>query len=318
MKLKAGHKYTLLLGLVITAVVLCTLPFLATKKEVIYIYTESPVPLSKEEGFIRELQRIGIKTIVNADKMPQKEDIGFWFKNPEYAKVIEKSPAKYNFLYTEAYYPIEWKNSTKQPIILTPYRELYEHYMRSNIKTAMITLGLNTADFYDKRQDKKYSLLYYGDNNKSSPLNKELKEKYNPKILGSFWDKKENINIIDNGLPKTRHQALSEAKIVIIYNEPHAPASKRISQEIMEAVMSGALVFSSPNKAVSELYGENIIIYDNQEDLMQKLAYYLAHYDKIKDKIISAQKVTLEKLSTSITAQRVKEIIDWLKNNKKN
>lgn len=114
--------------------------------------------------------------------MPAVGTVGLWFRPPEFASQLETSPAAWNFIYNEDYYPFDWRGLKKFPVVLTPYRELYEHYARSNIRTAMFTVGVNTTDFYAPETVfqpgyKVYPLVYYGDNNKSSPLAESLKNK---------------------------------------------------------------------------------------------------------------------------------------------
>lgn len=315
MKLKAGHKVILFLVATIAAAVLCTLPFLVVKKDVIYVYTENLAPSSAENGFINELQRSGYKVVVNSSSLPTDEAYGFWFKSPEYAEQIEQSPAKLNFLYTEAYYPIEWKNTSKHPIVLTPYRLLFEHYMRSNIKSAMMTLGVNLAEYYPSSAEKKYNVLYYGDNNQDFPFTELLQNRADTKFFGAYWDKRDKVIETDEEKGIKANDILSLSKIVVIYHQPDSPQSKKVPADVMQATASGTLVFSSPNAAIIEDYQDNIIIYENEQDLQEKLDYYLKNYTKVQAKILAAQKITAEKFSTSATNKRFQELLGWLKEN---
>lgn len=182
MKLPAAQKTVLGLLAAIAAAALCALPFLAVKKDIVYVYAKSPVPDSRETGFIRELKRLGYEVKLNSSSLPAVGTVGLWFRPPEFASQLETSPAAWNFIYNEDYYPFDWRGLKKFPVVLTPYRELYEHYARSNIRTAMFTVGVNTTDFYAPETVfqpgyKVYPLVYYGDNNKSSPLAESLKNK---------------------------------------------------------------------------------------------------------------------------------------------
>ena len=314
MKIRTGHKFVLYLVSAITAAVLCTLPFLAVKKDTLYVYTNSPELLSSEQGFIRELKLLGINVIVNGNNKPEADSYGLWFKNPEYVAELDTSPAKINFLYTEAYYPIEWKDKDKHPVVLTPYRELYEHYVRSNIKTAQLALGVNTTDFYAEGKQKKYPLVYVGDNNKVSPIAEFLQQRQDVKFIGAFWPKEKTLPINEKQASE-RRKALSQTKIVVVYNAEETPASKKIPNEVLEAVAAGALVLSSPNAAISETFGENVVIYEDETDLSNKYQYYLAHNKEAQNKIIAAQNILTEKLSSKAAAVRFKKILDWLKEN---
>jgi len=308
MKLKAGYKYTLFLVLALTAVMLCILPFLAVKKDILYVYTQRAVPSVEEQGFIRELRRLGLSVMVNENTKTDKENYALWFKNPDYAEKIADFVFKKKFLYTEVYYPLDWKTVKNPPIILTPYREIYEHYMRYNIKSAMMTLGVDTSVFYESSHHKKYPLIYRG-NNKNNKVSQYLKDHTDALFLGTFWPKDYKQLSLESSLPKGRSKVLGEAQRVVVYNKDTAE-SKRIPNEIMEATACGALVYSSYNKALEETYQDSVILYTDEEDLKLKLN---EPFDK--NKAIKAQRITVEKLSSAASAKRFKELLDWVKNN---
>ena len=165
MKLKATHKIYLIVLLSITAVALCALPFLLVNKDVIFIYTKNHYPTSKENGFIDGLKKSGYRVIVNTStKTPQK--VAIWFKSTNAVKTImDTTQFKYNFIYNEDYYSLNWQELKEKPIILTPYQELYEHYMRNNIKSARFYLGVNTKDYYPTGEAKKDIVYYENKNN---------------------------------------------------------------------------------------------------------------------------------------------------------
>ncbi len=135
--MKARYKFILFLVSAISAVALCALPFFAGHKNIVYVYTKQNAVDKREQDFISELKHIGYYIQLNSPKLPAKEDIVIWFRSPEFAKEIANSPAQYNFLYSDAYYPFDWYGMQKYPVMLTPYQDLYEHYMRANIKSAV-------------------------------------------------------------------------------------------------------------------------------------------------------------------------------------
>ena len=77
MKLPAAQKTVLGLLAAIAAAALCALPFLAVKKEIVYVYAKSPVPDSRETGFIRELKRLGYEVKLNSCRQPGRSACGF-------------------------------------------------------------------------------------------------------------------------------------------------------------------------------------------------------------------------------------------------
>ena len=134
-------KQIFLAVLAIAAVVLCTLPFLVKSSKKIYIYTITDTPNVAEANFISQLNKQGFNIKLNSTTSPQKGAYVLWFAPPEHAlKLKDISQAQYDFIYSEAYYPFDWHKVAKQPVMLTPYQNLYEHYMRSNIKSALLDI----------------------------------------------------------------------------------------------------------------------------------------------------------------------------------
>lgn len=317
MKLKARYKIGLSLVVAITVAVLCTLPLLAVNIETIYIYTKSPNPTSEENGFISELKNLGYRVKVNHVTFPPKDSVGFWLKSPEFSPQISSSQAKYNFLYTDEYYPIEWQKLKKIPIMLTPYKDLYEHYVRTNIKAAEFDLGVNMADFYIAPREYKYSIIYYGDNNKNSPLARLLSQNKNVKFLGNFWGENDNVIYPKDAKKSSVSELLRQAKIVAVYEDTRSHLSKIIPAEIKEATASGALVLTPQNTKVKEVYGNNVIIYNNINEVPLLINHYIAKSNEsiLKEKVLRAHNITAQKLSSKASAQRFKKILDWFKNN---
>lgn len=144
--MKTEWKLILLSVLAIAAVALCALPFFARDEKTIYIYTKQPVPSKEEQIFANELNKLGYKIKLNPQNFPSQKIIGFWFRSPEFAaKIATQSQAKYNFLYSDEYYPFDWYKMKKYPIVLTPYQDLYEHYMRANLKSALFQFETNAS-----------------------------------------------------------------------------------------------------------------------------------------------------------------------------
>lgn len=312
MKLQAGHKTLLVLAVLLTAVALCTLPFRFLKQETLYVYTKGQAS-SAESGFIDELKRLGFAVKLNAKELPEPQTAALWLDSPNALEEMKKSQADFNFIYTTAYYPLPFAEYQKAPIVLTPYRELYEHYVRVNQKTALFSLGVNLKDFYNTEDKKVYTVLYYGDNNKVFPYSEALKQKKDIRFMGNFWQA--SSEALQPKTQKQKADILNQTDIVIVYNDPASPLSKTIPTELAEAAGCGTMVFSTPNPAVSELYGNNVIIYDTLSDLEEKLTYYLNNRGKTKHISRALQKITIEKYSSAVTAKRFKEILSWLKQN---
>lgn len=314
MKLPVRYKISLSLVIVITVAVLCALPFFMTTKQVIYVYTKSLYADSQERGFIRELKQLGYEVKVNNRNISDTRNIALWFRNPGIINNVFQSKAQYNFLYNEEYMPIDGKNVLNMPIILTPYRALYEHYVRSNMKSALFEKGVNTAEFYPYSKKKTYNLVYLGDNNKDSSLVYFLEEKKEVLFLGRFWTDIPSSRILKYKSDVEKGEIIAESRNIIIYNPENATENNKIPTDVLEATATGALVFSSPNEKISAQYGDNVIIYHTPQELWTQIIYYQNNPMKAQQKAQEAQKITLNNYSSQISAHRFKELLDWLKN----
>ena len=130
-------KKTILILLAIAAAVLCTLPLLV--KDTLYIKAAQELT-ANEKQFLKALEKQGIKTVKHNENTP-KDAYVLWFYPPEQALTLQNTPTEQtDFIYTDAYYPFEWRGLKKLPVMLTPHQKLYEHYMRSNIKSAVLDI----------------------------------------------------------------------------------------------------------------------------------------------------------------------------------
>lgn len=138
----SGYGKFLFPVLLIAAAVLCALPFFAKNSEYVYIYTQGHTPTQEEQDFIAALKEKGRRVRINVS---DPQDAALWFRPPETASTIAESSAKYNFIYNEVHNVFDWRGMPTPPIVLTPHRDIFEHYTRSNIKTALF-------DFENKQQ----------------------------------------------------------------------------------------------------------------------------------------------------------------------
>ncbi len=311
MKLRTAHKNILIVLLSITAVVLCTLPFLLVKKDVIYIYTKNQYPTIQEIGFIDGLKKSGYRVLVNKDiKTVQKTAI--WFKSPNMVKkIMENTPFKYNFIYNEDYYTFDWLELKVKPIVLTPYQELYEHYMRSNIKSARFYLGTNTKEYYPTNEVKK-GIVYYENRNQSTELKDYLSNLPNIQFVGRFWGNDTEHDASLQDIIKKENKMLSGAKFVIIDNDYY---NKLIPDEVVNATASGTLVISKWSDAVYNTYKDNLIYYNYLSEIPELIKYYSAKYDEVKYKINKARQITINNLSHDASVKRFIELLEWLETN---
>ncbi len=312
MAIRTSYKIYLIILLMVMAVVLCTLPFVLPTFDEVYVFTKNKIVTSEERGFINELKKVGYKVYVNKNDVHNKK-VAIWFKSlADVRNIMQQTSFYKNFIYIEDYYPFNWENLKDQPIILTPYQELYEHYMRLNIKSATFTLGGNLSEFHPLGLSKKYDLVYYEQRRDNTLLSEYLRTQNNIYFLGKFWNNGIDNNASSEDIAKNDNKILSQAKVVIIDNYEE---NKVIPREIINATASGALVITSHNASIYEIYGDSIVYYSNYNEIMPLANYYAKMTDVASKKANKAQQITTNKLSSINSVKRFSELYEWMKEN---
>ena len=308
--MKVHQNIILIVVLLLTVVMLCVLPLVCIKNNKVYVYTQTIIPNSQENGFIEELKALGYSIEVNSNKELAPKDVSVWFKSNQYTMEGKIKTNSYTFLYNEDYYPYHPQSSDISPVILTPYKDLYEHYARSNIRSAEFFLGMNAKDFIYDEKGRQY-IVYYELRNQDTEVSGYLSN--NDKILfvGRFWQSNVPLDATDEYISKKYNTMLQKSRIVIIENTPN---SKLIPQEILHATASGALVVTRFNQSVYNVYGDNLIYFNTVNELDELIQNNLSiSSDKIKTQKINARKITIENLTTQNSAKRFDELLKWMK-----
>lgn len=310
MKTKTAHRLYVIVLLFITAVVLCTLPFLLVKKDIIYVYTKNHQPDSRERGFILELKNLSYQVKVN--QTPTKEqETAIWFKMPHNIKnIMFNNKFKYNFVYNEEYYPFDYEGLEELPIILTPYQDLYEHYVRSNIKSAVFFLGVNTREFFSINSKKPHKLVYYEYRNKETSLYEYLSKEANAYYLGRFWNNDISPTASSEVIASKENKILSQAEFVVVDN---SNVYNLMPEEMLNAISSGTPVITQKNGYIQQIYGDTLNYIDQPQKIADVLTQYRKNPNEIKNKAFKAQQITLNKLSSTFSAKRFVELLNWLK-----
>ena len=313
MNTKATHRLYIIVLLFITAVVLCTLPFLLVKKDTIYVYTKNLIPDSRERGLVLELKELGYEVKVNQKPSKQKET-ALWFRLPHNIKeIMSNTKFTYNFIYNEEYYPFEYENLEEMPILLTPYQDLYEHYMRQNIKSATFVLGANQREYNIINTKNKTDIVYYENRNKDTNLLSHLTLLGNVKFLGRFWNNNISPTASLELIAENENKILSKAKYTIIDNHKD---NNLIPEELLNASLTSTLILTPSNSRVYNIYKDSIIYFDNPKDIEHLISYYEQNSSTAQEKSLRAQNITANQLSSSSSAKRFQELLNWLKFNK--
>ena len=312
MKIKLTHNIISIVLLMITAVVLCALPLKYFKQEKIYIYTKAKIPSSQENGFVQGLRKRGYKVIVNSENKISENDVSVWFSNIETIESKSKLPLKYCFLYVQDYFPLNLDLTKENPIILTPYQDIFEHYTRTNIRSATFYLGENEKVFsFSSKQDKK-QITYYELRDKYTNL-AQFAHNNEVNLLGSFWvNDNISMNATEEDIYEIYSKKLQESVITLVDNNH---VNNLIPQEIIHATLSGSLVITPYNKAVYNMYQNNVVYYDTLENAKKLITEYKLNPKLRQSAIINAYKTTTNKLTSTQSVERFIELLNWLKNN---
>ncbi len=313
MKIKLTHNIISIVLLLITAVVLCALPLKYIKQEKIYIYTKTKIPSSQERGFALALRKKGYKVIINSENKLSDDDVSIWFSNIEaIERKIDRASMKYCFLYVQDYFPINLDLTKENPIILTPYQDIFEHYTRTNIRSATFYLGENEKVFSFSGNQDKNLVSYYELRNKDTNLAKFARSN-GINLLGAFWINSDiSMNVTEEYLYDMYNKKLKESVITLVDN---AQSNNLIPHEIIHATLSGSLVITPYNKAVYDMYKNNVIYYDTLENAKKLIEEYKLNNQARQKAVVNAYKITTSKLTSIQSVERFVELLKWLKSN---
>ena len=310
MKAKLSHNISIIMLLIITAVTLCVLPLKYIKQETIYVYTQTNNISSQESAFIESLRKNRYKVFVNNYKQLKADDVSIWFSDINSIKNIKnKIPQKYCFIYDENYYPIQLEELEEYPIVLTPYKDLYEHYTRSNIRSALFYLGENLKDFSFNNINNRKDITYYEIKNRDSYLSEFVKKNDKITLLN-----KNNIPVSasENNINKLYNKTLQQSLITIVDNIPN---NKLIPREIIQATLSGSLVLTPYNETVYNIYKDNILYFTSIHEIEYIIINYSKKQSEVTSKTIKANQISLKEFSSDASAKRFIELLNWLKLN---
>ena len=196
-----------------------------------------------------------------------------------------------------------------------------EFVIKKGYKGGYIPQFTNPDRFKTAQYDKQKSseVLFVGSDHTRKgrkSVDYALKSGANLSVYGKFWDESLAREVlkgsyIDND---ELYQYYSNAKIVLNDHRLDMAHFGFISNRIYDVSASGGFVFTDYVKEIEDEYGDSIAMYKDYDDFKQKLEYYLSHDEERIEMAKRAQKITLEKFTNEIAAQK---FIDIFKNIKK-
>lgn len=106
---------------------------------------------------------------------------------------------------------------------------------------------------------------------------------------------------------KDLYKIYNRSKIVI---EDTAPFNRgTVNLRVFEAAACGALIIANETPGIEELFGNDVLIYKDKEDLTAKIRYYLNNEEERKKEAEKIKKIILEKHTFSHRAQQFKKLI---------
>jgi len=127
-------------------------------------------------------------------------------------------------------------------------------------------------------------------------------------IYGPLWGEDAKGNFVDN---RELYKHYAAAKIVLNDTRAGMKAYGVISNRIFDATAAGALVISDYMPEIEEIYGDSVVMYKTEEELVRLVKYYLdpANEAKRLEKAKRAREITLKNFTAEKAAARFDEII---------
>jgi len=215
-----------------------------------------------------------------------------WFCNASYQfKLVDKIAPYYDYC-------------------LVPERDLLNSYQLVKANPIYFQESANPKIYFPTKINQKYAVSFYGQRyaDRFSTLRfvqNRIKEKIT--IAGSNWQPQVNKNILENSLRKlVKRLNFGSAQIVSnlkdddlnsfinssqinlgfskVWNDFEKNPIKQVRLRDFEIPMAGGFYLTEQNDELSSFFEPNkeIVFFDNQEDLLSKIKYYLKHDEKRK------------------------------------
>lgn len=179
------------------------------------------------------------------------------------------------------------------------------------------------------RKERKYDVVYVGGFTPHHSIGNKILEETAKKIKIDFWGYGENFLSPLSSIKKTFHgqawgkdmyKIFSQSKIVI---NRHINISGKYANNMrmFDATAMGALLITDAKSNMNEFFkvGEEVVVYNNAKDLINKVKYYLAHKVKrqkiakagqnrtLKDHTYALRMKTLDKILRKFLIKRTHE-----------
>lgn len=195
-----------------------------------------------------------------------------------------------------------------------------EHIIGSGFKGGHIPQYTNPERFKNANSevDKQHDVLFVGSDHSRKgrkSVDYALKANANLSVYGKFWDESLDRDVlkgsyIDND---ELYKYYGNAKIVLNDHREDMAYFGFVSNRIYDVSASGGFIFTDYVKDIEEEYGDSIVMYKNFDEFNEKLQYYLEHEDERKALAKKAQKITLEKFTNEVAAEKFIEIFKSIK-----
>lgn len=164
-------------------------------------------------------------------------------------------------------------------------------------------------------EEKKYELLFVGNSRKvfRKVIQDVLPTDYSLSIYGTNWDGFvdpsliKGINIPNHELAQVYHDC------AILLNDHWDDMREKgfISNRIFDGLAAGAFIISDRVAGIDHVLKDCIVMYDDKQDLYEKVKYYMEHEEQRKKISSYGKKVVLE---DHTFANRMKEILKFIEN----
>lgn len=202
-------------------------------------------------------------------------------------------------------------------LILTSFPHYVEKFRRVGVKSEYFKIAFEPR-VLDKigEQSKKYGAVFVGGFTPQHAQGTKILEKAAKKTKIDIWGRGVEFLSPTSGLRKTYHgeawalnmyKILAQSKISI---NRHIDVAENYANNmrLYEATGVGTMLLTDSKKNLGELFrvGKEIVDYNNEDDLTDKIKYFLEHEKEREDIAKAGQKRTLKEHTYS---ERMKELI---------
>ncbi|MCI5525624.1 MAG: glycosyltransferase [Dorea sp.] len=199
---------------------------------------------------------------------------------------------------------------------------------RINVPIRELLMCIDTEIFYPNTEniEKKYECVFVGNSRyvKRKSVMWAIKHRIPLKVWGKNWDKvmsaeecKQYVvadNIPNNEIP----ELFKYSKMTVNDHFDDMAKNGFINTRILEALCCGLPVISDYSEVMSQMFGDAILYYTDEESFVEKVKYAQENYDTVKKKAMDIAEDIRQQYSFQTGAEKLDDFVKRLKIEQRN